>query len=93
MASDDVNLKSVDAMFARLIAEQGGLKSAIMLRFDQQDKELAHIKQQAQLTNGRVNKLEHIERERKVRYATTATIFSGIGAGLGWVIDFLFRHN
>lgn len=92
MASDDVNLKSVDAMFARLIAEQNALRAAIMGRFDQQDKELSEIKVQAKLTNGRVNKLEYVERERRVRYATSAAIFSGIGAGLAWAADYLFKH-
>lgn len=72
----DVNLNSVDAMFA-----------TVLLKLDGQDKMLERIEAQTLKTNGRVTALEEAEKTRKVRMATAATIFSAIGGSLVWLAD------
>lgn len=90
MSNDQVNLNSVDAMFARLIAQQDGNHKAVMLRLDGQDTTLGRIEVQATKTNGRVTALEQNERDRKVRFATLAAVFSALGGGMVWAADKLF---
>ena len=91
MSSVTVNLESVDAMFATIIAEQKASLSAINARFDTQDTALAAIEVQTTLTNGKVAGLLERERDLKVRLATLATVFSALGTGLVWLADKLLR--
>jgi len=87
MAGDDVNLRSVDAMFATLIAEQKANHAAVMLRLGGQDEALKQIMAKADYTNGRVTGLENREAARGVRLATLATVFSTLGGALVWAAD------
>jgi hypothetical protein len=84
--SSEVNLKSVDAMFATMIAEQKAMRTLIETRSDNQDLELAAIKVQTTLTNGKVIGLLQRERDSKVRTATIATVVSTIAGLVGWLL-------
>lgn len=83
---DDVNLKSVDAMFATMIAEQKATREAVLLRMTAQDTELAGIRVQTTLTNGRVTALERINRDRVVRMGALVTLTSTIGGLVVWAV-------
>lgn len=85
----NVNLQSVDAMFATLIAEQKSNHAAVMTRLGGQDEVLLDIRTQARATNGRVTELEKNELVRRVKFGTAAFIFSGIGSLMAWCIQIL----
>ncbi len=85
--AEEVNLKSVDAMFATLIAESKSNHAALMTRLDGQDSELKEIKAGVKKTNGRVDKLEDESKARKVRYATLFSVASAAGAAIVWLAE------
>jgi hypothetical protein len=90
MSNEEVNLKSVDAMFATLIAEQRAMKEAVLLRMTGQDAELSEIKVQTTLTNGKVRGILERERDHKVRLATLVTVCGAFGTGIGYAIQLFF---
>ena len=67
-----INPNSIDSWFARI--EQ---------RLDHQDKDLKEIKEQTQLTNGRVNKLEDYQ-NKIIGWAACAV---GVAVLIGWAIE------
>lgn len=87
MAENEVNLRSVDAMFATLIAEQKANHAALMTRMSGQDEALKQIIAKADYTNGRVTGLETRENARSVRMATLASVFTAVGGLLAWVVE------
>jgi len=67
-----INPNSIDSWFAKI--EQ---------RLDHQDKDLKEIKEQTQLTNGRVNKLEDYQ-NRLIGWSVCA---AGVAVLVGWAIE------
>lgn len=90
MSSESVDLKSVDAMFATLIAESRANNTAVMLRMSSQDLELAKIREQTTITNGRVTKIEQRERDRNVRIAAMVAAYSSLGGIISFLVHRAF---
>lgn len=83
----EVNLQSVDAMFATLLADGKHLKEFLIERLDHQDTALAELKTQTTKTNGRVSALEHFRDNILAKVTGFVMAISLVGAVLVWVFE------
>lgn len=87
----EVNLQSVDAMFATLLADGKHLKELLIERLDAQDKTLNEIKVQATKTNGRVSALEHFRDSIAAKVAGFVFAISLVGTLLVWIFQHVLK--
>lgn len=88
----EVNLQSVDAMFATLISDGKHLREFLVDRLDSQDRVLDEIKAQATKTNGRVTALELFRTSAVAKIAGFILGVSMIGAALTWILEHVMKY-
>lgn len=88
----EVNLQSVDAMFATLIANGNHLREMLTERLDYQDKALSEIRAQTTKTNGRVTELENFRRKIAAKVSGFVLAISLAGAVLGWILERVLKY-
>lgn len=88
----EVNLQSVDAMFATLISDGKHLREFLTERLDAQDRDLDELKVQALKTNGRVTALEMFRTSAVAKIAGFILGISLVGAALTWILEHAMKY-